>query len=71
MVKCHDCPQMYHASCAWNKGFKFQFDIQPVSLLLRLVFQPRTVVEYVIVMNRQRALDETARSSIGKITRES
>lgn len=30
VIKCHDCPKEFHASCAWKQGHKFGFEIQPV-----------------------------------------
>ena len=31
VVRCSDCPGEYHISCAWSRGYKFGFEIQPVS----------------------------------------
>ncbi|KAF8159372.1 hypothetical protein B0H34DRAFT_654907 [Crassisporium funariophilum] len=30
VIRCHDCPKEFHASCAWKQGHKFGFEIQPV-----------------------------------------
>ncbi|KAJ3740275.1 hypothetical protein DFH05DRAFT_1426471 [Lentinula detonsa] len=30
VIKCNDCYKEYHASCAWNQGHTFGFEIQPV-----------------------------------------
>ncbi|GAA5981852.1 hypothetical protein JCM10908_004638 [Rhodotorula pacifica] len=29
-IKCEDCPKQVHVACAWNAGFKFAFEVQPV-----------------------------------------
>ncbi|EPQ56118.1 hypothetical protein GLOTRDRAFT_115511 [Gloeophyllum trabeum ATCC 11539] len=30
VVRCADCPKEFHISCAWQNGYKFGFEIQPV-----------------------------------------
>ncbi|TFK48404.1 hypothetical protein OE88DRAFT_1634553 [Heliocybe sulcata] len=30
VVRCSDCPKEFHISCAWQNGYKFGFEIQPV-----------------------------------------
>ncbi|KAF7308950.1 Zinc finger protein 1 [Mycena kentingensis (nom. inval.)] len=30
VIRCSDCTREFHASCAWKKGNKFGFEIQPV-----------------------------------------
>ncbi|KWU46247.1 hypothetical protein RHOSPDRAFT_28511 [Rhodotorula sp. JG-1b] len=29
-IKCEDCTKQVHVACAWNAGFKFAFEVQPV-----------------------------------------
>ncbi|GAA5870279.1 hypothetical protein JCM3774_004631 [Rhodotorula dairenensis] len=29
-IKCEDCNKHIHVACAWNAGFKFAFEVQPV-----------------------------------------
>ena len=32
VIRCSDCVKEFHASCAWSHGYKFGFEIQPVSI---------------------------------------
>jgi hypothetical protein len=31
IIRCYQCPQQFHVCCAWDHGFRFGFDIHPVS----------------------------------------
>ncbi|KAA1470162.1 hypothetical protein DENSPDRAFT_835896 [Dentipellis sp. KUC8613] len=35
VIKCTECPREFHVSCAWNRGYKFGFEIQPIKAARR------------------------------------
>ncbi|KAI0259433.1 hypothetical protein BC834DRAFT_833552 [Gloeopeniophorella convolvens] len=35
VVRCADCPAEFHVSCAWARGYKFGFEIQPIKAAKR------------------------------------
>jgi hypothetical protein len=51
VVRCSDCTAEYHISCAWSRGYKFGFEIQPVRPFRRF---------------REPAVDTDARASATK-----
>jgi hypothetical protein len=51
VVRCSDCTAEYHISCAWSRGYKFGFEIQPVGPFRRF---------------REPAVDTDARASTTK-----
>ncbi|TFY78651.1 hypothetical protein EWM64_g5362 [Hericium alpestre] len=43
VIRCTDCPREFHVSCAWSRGYRFGFEVQPIKNVRR---DPSTTVNW-------------------------